>query len=173
MKERPKILAAYIAWLLGSTALVGSTVGEIGDHPFPPAVALVSIPILAFAFSRKGLLPEPAVLVLAVIPITFLNYLYAIRVGYPTGFEDVHAHVVQTSLLFSEWGTIDFSVAQTTSFNFVGLYVSSRFSGLSAGLGITDVALVAPNLLVSKGPLVGEGTENRARLQLVCPWAWI
>ncbi len=111
------------------------------------AIALCMTPVFVFTLFPEDRGVDLGILISVFVPLVYINYIYALRTGYPVGFQDVHSHLVETQVLFNSNGFIDFSAAGRISFEFVGLYVLERFVNLGTGLPPTTVAVILPPLL--------------------------
>jgi hypothetical protein len=119
-----------------------------------PGIALTLLPAIRHCLSLSGDKHETAVLASIIVPLAYVNYVYAMASRLPVGFVDVHVHLVHTLTVFDSSGHLDFSRAQTISFNFVGLYVLARSFSLVTSIGLVGVAVALPPAINLSGILV-------------------
>lgn len=109
------------------------------------SIILMVTPTIAVAFSNDFERTKYFhSFLLLIIPVIALNYSYNFLMGSPVGFQDMHDHIFEYSILFDHSGHILFSNAEALSFNFVSLYVIFRFLESVCSLDIISLSLLIP-----------------------------
>lgn len=144
------LLWALLLCMIGLIGLVSNAKGLIS---FPGllllSIVLIIAPNVVFSLWPNGSSRAHRLfsLLLLLMPVLLISYIFSITQGVPVGYQDVHRHMYIYSNLFDAGGHITFEQVPAMSFNFVGLYIITRFISNIFLLDINVVAMLMPPLL--------------------------
>lgn len=130
--------------LISNVTLILSLYTNAMSFIFPISLVLSVLPGLFFIL-KKGKISNIDVFII-FLPLIVTRYIFSIRLGLPSGYDDVHTHIIWAeNSIFN--GSINFLYLDRVSSNFVGLYIFYNMAKL-----ITSVNI--PFLAISLHPLI-------------------
>jgi hypothetical protein len=105
---------------------------------FPLSLTLSILFGVMFIFNKDKI--KPVEIFMIFLPLAVTRYIFTIRFGLPSGYDDIHAHIIWTENAIIN-GNINFAYLAQSSDNFVGLYVYYNIVKLFTNIDIPYLAI--------------------------------